>query len=85
MLKNAFSINLIKYECSIVFLLFFNFASPVDVKAECPFCIRSRHNSKWRENVTRQDKEGPGESSNIRTKPNQKKKKRKDVFGEIEL
>lgn len=59
------------------FLLLFNFASPVDVKAECPFCIRRRHNSKWRENVTRQDKEGPGESSSIRTKPNRKRKKKK--------
>ena len=84
MLKKAFSINLIKYECSISFLLLSNFASPVDIKAECPFCIRCKHNSKWRENVTRQDKEGPGESSNIRTKPNQKKR-RKDVFGGIEL
>lgn len=82
MLENAFSINLIEYEGSIGFLLLSNFASPVAIEAECPFRIRREHNSGWRENVTRQDKEGPGESGNIRTKPNRKKK---DVFGGTEL
>lgn len=59
MLENAFSINLIEYEGSIGFLLLSNFASPVAIKAECPFRIRRKH-SGWRENVTPQDKEGPG-------------------------
>ena len=70
MLKNAFSINLIECEGSTGFLLLSNFASPVATEAECPFRIRRKHNSERRENVTRQGKEGPGESSNKRTNPN---------------